>query len=119
MGSQLLTVAYRWRVPTIRENALQLLASERRARDSERRFRAIFEQALDGHLLVEDGKIQAGNAEVARLFGVATPGALEGRTLGDLLGADAESRGGAVTGETILQTAQASVPVHYSVTAGP
>ena len=115
----LLTVAYRWRVRTIRDNALQLLASERRARDSEGRFRAIFDQALDGHLLLEDGKIQAGNAESARLFDVATPEALEGCTLGDLLGPDAEKPGTSVTGESMVQTARGPVPVQYTIIEVP
>jgi len=115
----LLTVAYRWRVRTIRDNALQLLASERRARDSEGRFRAIFDQALDSHLLLEDGKIQAGNAESARLFGVETPEALEGRTLGDLLGPDSEQSGTSVEGEVMVQTARGAVPVQYTIIEVP
>lgn len=118
-GLLLLTVAYRWRVRTIRDSALQLLDSERRARDSEGRFRAIFEQALDGHLLFEEGRVQAGNAEAARLFGVAAPEALAGRTLGSLLGPEAEAPGASVSGETVLETAKGTVPVHFTITAVP
>jgi signal transduction histidine kinase len=118
-GVLLLTVAYRWRVRTIRENALQLLASERRARDSERRFRAIFEQALDSHLLLEDGRIQAGNAEATRLFDVSNTEALEGRTLGELLGPEAERPGVTVAGETLVKTAHGDVPVQYTITEVP
>ncbi|WP_461411781.1 ATP-binding protein [Gemmatimonas sp.] len=118
-GALLLTIAYRWRVRTIRENALQLLDSERRARDSEGRFRAIFEQALDGHLLIEDGKVQAGNAEAARLFGVATPEALEGRTLGEWLGDDADSSAPSISGESNIEVGATVVPVHYTITEVP
>jgi signal transduction histidine kinase/CheY-like chemotaxis protein/ligand-binding sensor domain-containing protein len=118
-GVLLLTVAYRWRVRTIRESTRQLLASERRASDSEGRFRAIFEQALDGHLLLENGKIQAGNAESARLFGVTAPEALEGRTLGELLGADAERPGASVAGEAMVPTARGQVPVQYTIIEVP
>ena len=118
-GVLLLTIAYRWRVRTIRDNALQLLDSERRARDSEGRFRAIFEQALDGHLLLEDGKVQAGNAEAARLFGVTAPEALEGRTLGELLGANADNSAPTISGESSIEVGATPVPVHYTITEVP
>ncbi|AMW05180.1 hypothetical protein GEMMAAP_10860 [Gemmatimonas phototrophica] len=118
-GVLLLTIAYRWRVRTIRESAGQLLASERRARDSERRFRAIFEQALDGHLLLEDGKVQAGNAVAARLFGATSPESLEGKTVQSLFGEAATAPGVRVSGEWAIPQGDASVPVHFTITEVP
>ena len=118
-GILLLSVAYRWRVRTIRESTLQLLDSERRALDSEGRFRAIFDQALDGHLLFEDGRVQAVNAQATRLFGVAAPEELQGRTLRALLGPDAEAPGASASGESVLDTAHGTVPVHFTITAVP
>jgi two-component system, cell cycle sensor histidine kinase and response regulator CckA len=115
----LLTVAYRWRVRTIRENALQLLDSERRARDSEGRFRAIFEQALDGHLLLEDGKVQAGNAVAARLFGVDHPSELDGRRLDELCGIAADKGAAAGSGECTIEADGRAVPVNFTVTDIP
>ena len=115
----LITWLYRWRVRTIRESGLQLLASERRARESEGRFRAIFDRSLDGHLLLEDDTVQAGNAEAARLFGVSSSGALEGRTLQDLLGGANMGGGTAYSGETVLPSAETPVPVHVTITEIP
>jgi two-component system, cell cycle sensor histidine kinase and response regulator CckA len=115
----LLTIAYRWRVRTIREGAAQLLASERRARDSEGRFRAIFEQALDGHLLLEDGKVQAGNAVAARLFGADSPESLQGKTVQSLFGEAASASGVRVSGEWAIPQGDATVPVHFTITEVP
>lgn len=115
----LLTILYRWRVRTIRQSGAQLLASERRARDSEGRFRAIFEQALDGHLLLEQGRVQAGNAVAARLFGVSAPDFLVGRTASELLGEGANSGAARVAGEWTIATDERTVPVQYSITEVP
>ena len=115
----LLTIAYRWRVRTIRDNALQLLDSERRARDSEGRFRAIFEQALDGHLLLENGKVQAGNAVAARLFGVPSPSALEGRMLSELCSVPPDKSGAAGSGECTIEANGHAIPVNFTITDIP
>ena len=69
----LVIVAFRWRVNVIRSNGLQLLESERRLRDSERKFRTIFDRAMDAQLLVEDGRVITGNAMAATLFTRASP----------------------------------------------
>ncbi len=115
----LLTMAYRWRVRAIRESDAQLLASERRARDSEGRFRAIFEQAHDGHLLLEDGRVQASNAVAARLVGAASPKELQGRTVGDVFGHEANASGLRVSGEWAIRANGTVVPVHYTITEVP
>jgi signal transduction histidine kinase/CheY-like chemotaxis protein len=115
----LLMIAYRWRVRTLRESDAQLLASERRARDSEGRFRAIFEQALDGHLLLEDGRVQASNAVAASLFGATGPDELQGRTVSDLFGDEASANGLRVSGEWAIATSDTPVPVHYTITEVP
>lgn len=118
-GVLLLTIAYRWRVRTIRDGAAQLLASERRARDSEGRFRAIFEQALDGHLLLEDGKVQAGNAVAARLFGARSPESLRGKSVQELFGEAAGATGIRVSGEWAIPQGDGNVPVHFTITEVP
>jgi two-component system cell cycle sensor histidine kinase/response regulator CckA len=115
----LLTIAYRWRIRTLRASDAQLIASERRARDSEGRFRTIFEQALDGHLLLEDGRVQASNAVAARLFGASSPDALHGRTVSELFGDAANGNGLRVSGEWAIAAKTEVVPVHYSITEVP
>ena len=115
----LLTAAYRWRVQLIRDGSAQLLASERRARDSERRFRAIFEQALDGHLLLEDGRVQAANAVAARLFGAAAPDALEQQPLTALLAVGGDIPSSTTPREATIARAEGAVPVQYTVTDVP
>ena len=81
----LVIAAVRWRLNVIRGNGLQLLESERRLRDSERKFRTIFDRAIDAQLLVDDGRVVTGNAMAADLFGVSTPEALQHRPLDELL----------------------------------
>lgn len=114
-----LTAAYRWRIRLLRDGSEQLLASERRARDSERRFRAIFEQALDGHLLAEDGRVQAANAVAARLFGVPTPEALQQRQLTELFAASEAATSSASPREALVVREIGEVPVQYTVTDVP
>lgn len=114
-----LTAAYRWRVQLIRDGNEQRLAIERRARDSERRFRAIFEQALDGHLLLEDGRVQAANAVAARLFGADTPGALEQRRLAELLAVEGNVPSSITPREASIARADEAIPVQYTVADVP
>ena len=118
-GVLLLTIAYRWRVRTIRESGEQLLLSERRARDSEGRFRAIFEQALDGHLLLEGGRVQAANEVVARILEVASPDALVGRTMQELLGDGGTVASAGAPTEITLTRGDHTVPVEYTITDVP
>ncbi len=111
-----LSAIYRFRVGTIRRANAGLLASERRARDSERRFRTLFEQALDAHLLMSGGRVQAANEEAARLFGVPSNGELVGRDLEALLGDPSPL---CASGEHHIRRGDLLVPVHCTVTDVP
>jgi signal transduction histidine kinase/ActR/RegA family two-component response regulator len=107
---------FRFRVGTIERANAGLLASERRARDSERRFRTLFEQALDAHLLMMGGRVQAANAEAARLFGEAQADALVGRDLRALLG---DPNAQCASGEHRIRRGDLLVPVQCTVTDVP
>ncbi len=111
-----LTLIYRFRVGTIERANASLLASERRAVDSERRFRTLFEQALDAHLLVGGGRVQAANDEAARLFGVTRGSELVGRDMVSLLG---EAPPTCSSGEHRVRRGDLLVPVHCTTTDVP
>jgi signal transduction histidine kinase/CheY-like chemotaxis protein len=111
-----LATMYRIRVTAIRRASAGLLASERRARDSERQFRVLFEQALDAHLLVAGDRVQAANAEAARLFGVTEANALVGQALPSLLG---DAPAVCVSGEHHVRRGDLLVPVQCTVTDVP
>jgi signal transduction histidine kinase/CheY-like chemotaxis protein len=116
----LVIAAVRWRVNIFRGNAQQLLESERRLRDSERKFRTIFDRAIDAQLLVDNGRVVTANAMAADLFGVSTPEALQNRLLDDLLslppGADTPTT---PSHEFTVPCGETDVPVQCTVTDVP
>ena len=115
----LAAAAYRWRVMLVRDNARQLLESERRLRDSERKFRTIFDRAMDAHLLVEDGHVIAANAMAAQLFGVDTPEALQQRRLTDLFPGITGDGTSAPPEEFDVPRGEETVPVQCTITEVP
>ena len=116
----LVIAAFRWRVNVIRTNGLQLLESERRLRDSERKFRTIFDRAMDAQLLVDEERVIAGNAMAATLFGVSMPEQLQNRSLDELLSLP-PSTGTATPPpqEFTVRRGETDVPVQCTVTAVP
>ncbi|QJR34699.1 ATP-binding protein [Gemmatimonas groenlandica] len=116
----LVIAAFRWRVNVIRSNGLRLLESERRLRDSERKFRTIFDRAMDAQLLVDDGRVVTGNAMAATLFGVSMPEQLQHRPLDELVSLPPGT--GATTPppqEFTVRRGDTEVPVQCTVTAVP
>ncbi len=111
-----LTSIYRFRVGTIKRANVGLIASERRALDSERRFRTLFEQALDAHLLVGNGRVQAANAEAAHLLGSEKGRSLIGANVSTLLG---DTLPIATSGDRQVRRGDLLVPVQYTVTEVP
>jgi len=116
----LVIAAFRWRVNVIRSNGLQLLESERRLRDSERKFRTIFDRAIDAQLLVDEERVIAGNAMAATLFGVSMPEQLQNRSLDELLalppstGTDTQP-----PQDFTVRRGDTDIPVQCTVTAVP
>ncbi len=80
-----LTAAYRWRVSVLQRGTLRLVESERRLRESERKFRTIFDRSTDAHLLVDDGRVQIANERAVVLFGALSTEQLQDRAISDLL----------------------------------
>ncbi len=68
-AAALLFATHRWRMRAIQERASDLAASEKRARASERQFRALFDRAFDANLLVRDRTVVAANAAAVALLG--------------------------------------------------
>ena len=81
----LLLFAYRWRVTVLQRGTAQLVLSERRLRESENRFRALFEGALDANLLAERGFVVGANAAAASLFRCDVAQELVGRSVASLI----------------------------------
>ncbi|WP_310569996.1 ATP-binding protein [Gemmatimonas sp.] len=116
----LVIAAFRWRVNVIRSNGLRLLESERRLRDSERKFRTIFDRAMDAQLLVDDGRVVTGNGMAATLFGVSMPEQLQNRPLDELLSLPPSKEVGTPPPqEFTVRRGDADVPVQCTVTAVP
>lgn len=116
----LVIAAFLWRVKVMRRHALQLLESARRLRDTERKFRTIFDRALDAQLFVEDGRVMTGNAMAASLFGLSTPEQLQHRPLDELL--SLPPRTGTATPppqECTVRRGDTEVPVQCTVTDVP
>jgi signal transduction histidine kinase/ligand-binding sensor domain-containing protein/ActR/RegA family two-component response regulator len=119
MAVAVLVWIFRWRVGVLRRSDSQLLESERRARDSERRFRTIFEQALDAHLLLEDGIVRDANDMAATLFDVAAPELLTGRSLDSLFEDVAALTPSDRPVDTHIRRDSSLVPVQFTVTTVP
>ncbi len=116
-------VAFRWRVRLIRLNGL-LRDSTRRLGESERACRMIFDRAIDAQLLVNDGRVTAGNAMAAALFGVSTPAQLQNCPLDQFVSLPLPLSPG--TGmstpppsEFMVQRGDTEVPVQCTVTTVP
>lgn len=105
---------YRWRVKVLKEGTAQLVESEKRLRASESMFRALFDRALDAHLLVESQTVVGANSVAEELFGVPDGDTLQGRQLDELL-PDIDLSG-AQPKEIIVHRGDVAVPVQMSVT---
>lgn len=120
LAALLLVAAFRWRVNVIRTNGLQLLESERRLRESERKFRTIFDRAMDAQLLLENGQVITANARAAELFGVALPDDLHERTASSLLGLTPDDGGHTPPPhELVVTRGDETVPVQCTATTVP
>lgn len=58
----LIYATHRWRLHTLERTNEQLASSERQMRASERKFRALFDDAIDAHLLIDGPHVTAINA---------------------------------------------------------
>lgn len=61
---------HRWRLHTLERTNAQLATSERRMRASERKFRALFDEATDAHLLIDGANITSINNPARVLLGL-------------------------------------------------
>lgn len=62
--------AHRWRLLTLERTNAALATSERQMRASERKFRALFDEAVDGHLLIDGPNITSINTPARELLGL-------------------------------------------------
>lgn len=62
--------SHRWRLHTLERTNAQLAASERLMRASERKFRALFDEASDAHFLIDDANITSINNPARALLGL-------------------------------------------------
>ncbi|MBC8089677.1 MAG: response regulator [Phycisphaerae bacterium] len=63
-------IAHRWRLQTLERTNARLATSERHMRASERKFRALFDEATDGHLLIDGMHITSINAPGRQMLGL-------------------------------------------------
>ncbi|MBC8089676.1 MAG: response regulator [Phycisphaerae bacterium] len=63
-------VAHRWRLHTLERTNAALATSERNMRASERKFRALFDEAFDGHLLIDGPHVTSINAPAREFLGL-------------------------------------------------
>jgi len=117
LGGVLLAL-YRWRVGVIQQGTDRLVASEARLRESEGKFRALFDHSLDAHLICERGWVVGANAVAASLFSVPDRSHLIGRSIDGLLPVDASLPPTARPLELLIARDDAdSVPVQLTVTS--
>ncbi|MEO7997730.1 MAG: ATP-binding protein [Gemmatimonadaceae bacterium] len=77
-------ITHRWRLHTLERTNARLATSERHMRASERKFRALFDQSTDAHLLIDGPHITSINAPGRLLLGLNAQAALDASTAPDL-----------------------------------
>lgn len=113
--------AHLWRVAGVQRSHARVVAGEARARASERRFRALFDESIDGHLLASDGIVTAANDAALELFNVTTAHGLLGKSIAALVPMpDAEEQQGTRRAETMLVRCDGvQIPVSFTLTEIP
>ncbi len=113
--------AHYWRVAGVQRSHARVVEGEARARASERRFRALFDESVDGHLLASDGIITAANNATLALFGVEGAHGLLGRRLESLVALPAAD-GSQVTRThetTLVREGGEKTPVSFTLMSIP
>ena len=113
--------AHYWRVAGVHRSHARVIEGERRARASERRFRALFDESGDAHLIASAGMVTAANASALALFGVTNAHGLLGRTLESLVEMRelATDRRAHSIETTIVRTDGTQTPVSFMLTGIP